>query len=1144
MEISERVGFDGEVLERLDDEALRQLGDRLAEIIDCHRQTDDGMSIAVNLLFAYANPTHEARIRQFLGEHFPDVPISTSHEVSPVWREYERASTTILDAYVKPSVGALIRECELGLGERGCRAPLSVMKSNGGQMLSDAAASTPAETVLSGLAGGIVAGRFFGERAGRSNLITLDMGGTSADVGIVADGEIGYTMDFELDFGLPISGPAIDLTTVGSGGGSIARIDEGGLLQVGPQSAGARPGPVCYDLGGEDVTVTDANLVLGRLDSERFLGGEMRLNRDKALARTRELARELGLGVEESAEAIIDLASHRMANAMRTAAIERGADPGAFDLVAFGGAGPLHASAVAESLAIDHILVPPHPGLTSALGTLLADRRVDRRWTSYYRSDVVDFAALNDRFAEMEREALGELQREGYAGEPSLLRSISVRYAGQNYESEISLQPGRFTQESLERLIDSFHARHEEVYGYAFEGDLLELIHFNVSVIGASEVPEMSGVRSDATGEPSGSRDVHFPAEGWLGTPIYTRDELPSESRLTGPAIIEETDSTTLVPPGWELTVRPDGILELESGAAERRPGITSERQIDSVTMSVINDHLVNITEEMGSHMMRSSYSPIFSESRDFSCALFNGRGEMIAQGPFSPAHLGAIVHTVRCVLAELDIETFEPGDVLLHNDPFRGGCHMPEHMLLAPLYHDGELVGFGATIGHLAEIGAMAVGSFASNATEVFQEGLRLPPVKLIRRGEPVADIWKIILTNHRTPRSSWGDLHAMIGSLRVAERRLSGILDSYGRDVVLAASHELIAYGERLTRAVIEQIPDGEYTFDDAMEDDGITDEPARMRVTVVVEGDRLTLDFTGTAPQARGPVNATYGVTTSAAYNAVFQLAGVDLPRNAGLHRCVETIAPAGTVVNVEYPGPSVGGNTETQPKIVGMILGALSSALPERVMAAEGVTSCNFLFGGIDHRTDQYYAHYHFEASGWGGRYELDGNSAQNHIHGNCRNTPVEVFETRFPFVTKEYGLIPDSGGAGRRRGGLATRRILEVVASEVTVSAMMDRVKEGAWGLFGGEPGRCAAILVRRGGESDFKTFPEAFGTVSPSKFANIALTAGDEILIDSAGGGGYGPPREREPELVTRDVEQGFVSQGCARELYGVSPAA
>jgi 5-oxoprolinase (ATP-hydrolysing) len=1131
--VRERIGWDGTVLEPLEPAALEELERAMRA---CLRDTGSDVTIAVNLLFSFANEEHEAEVERFLRERFPELPVSVSHRVSPTWRELERGSTTIADAYVKTAVSRLVSHLASGLDERGFSGSLSIMKSNGGQMLADAAVGEPVRTVLSGLAGGIVAGRAFGALAGFANVITLDMGGTSADIGIVSDGEIGYVSEIELEFGLPIAAPAIDLVTIGAGGGSIAWIDEGGLLRVGPRSAGAVPGPACYGKGGTAPTVTDANVVLGRLDPGYFLGGELALDREAATAAIDAIAGRLSLETVECALAIVEIANENMAAAIRAASVARGHDPREFELVAFGGAGPLHAAAAAASLGVRSVVIPPLPGLASAYGTLVADRRIDRRWTRYFRSDAIDLAAVNAHLDAMTREAVSALEREGHAGRPSVLRSLSMRYVGQNYERDVPLPPGQVDDEALRAVLARFHEHHHDFYGYSFPAAPVELIHFNVSAVGEVEPPAFSDLDPGPAAEPASHRTVTFAAGVASRTPVHRRDALPAGCTLHGPAVIEEPDSTILVPPGHRCTVTGKGLLVLERVAAVKH----GRRGVDAVTVSVVGDQLVSIATEMGTHMMRSSYSPIFSESRDFSCALFDRYGRMIGQGPFNPAHLGAIVETVRCVLEELGPDSLEPGDVVIHNDPYRGGCHLPEHMLLAPIYRDGRLVAFSAAIGHLAEIGAVAVGSFASTATEVFQEGLRLPPVKLVRMGESVDDLWKIILSNHRTPVNTWGDLHAMIGALGLADRRLQGLLDRRGVDFFFEVTDELLAHGESLMRRRIGGIPDGTYRFEDAMEDDGLVEAPVALRARITIEGDRAVVDYTGTDPQARGPVNATLGVAMSATINAFLQVSGAEMPRNGGAYRCLETIAPAGSAVNVRFPGPSVGGNTETQPRLVGILLGAFAEVLPDRVMAAEGATSCNFVFGGLDPRTGDQYAHYHFEASGWGGRLAHDGNSAQNHIHGNCRNTPVEVFETRFPFLVGSYALIPDSGGPGRRRGGLGVRRTMRVLAPEVTASALMDRVKAGAWGLFGGEPGRPATILVRRSHDEVFRSFRDAFGTVSPSKFAGIRLCEGDEVLIESAGGGGFGDPLEREPELVLRDAELGLVSERAARDRYGV----
>src|SRR5439155_5346190 len=319
--------------------------------------------------------------------------------------------------------------------------------------------------------------------------------------------------------------------------------------------------------------------------------------------------------------------------------------------------------------------------------------------------------------------------------------------------------------------------------------------------------------------------------------------------------------------------------------------------RLDPVSLSIVDNHLVSICREMGAAMMKTAYSPIFNEGLDFSCVIFNRDAEMIAQAEFCPSQIGAILFTVRWCIAELGLESFEEGDVIIHNDPYRGGCHMPEHMVMKPVFHRGELFGFVANIAHVAEIGGVAVGSFAATATEVYQEGLRLPPVKIMRRGEHVKDIWKVILSNHRTPKSSWGDLHAMIGSLNIAEGRLQELIDQYGAEFLEAAGNHLLDYAERWMRAEIREIPNGVYTAVDSMEDDGITNEPVWMRLKLTVKDDEIIADWTESDPQARGPVNATFVVTAAATYSAVLHVTDREIPRNSGCYRPIRLVTKPG-------------------------------------------------------------------------------------------------------------------------------------------------------------------------------------------------------------------------------------------------------
>ena len=560
----------------------------------------------------------------------------------------------------------------------------------------------------------------------------------------------------------------------------------------------------------------------------------------------------------------------------------------------------------------------------------------------------------------------------------------------------------------------------------------------------------------------------------------------------------------------------------------------------DPVTLTVIDNKLVNICKEMGTAMMTTAFSPIFSESGDLSCAIFNKHGMMIGQAEFCPAQLGAIIFTMEWAIKELGIETFEQGDIVIHNDPFRGGCHIPEHSIIKPVFYDNKLFGFVANIAHIAEVGGSAPGGFVGDATEVFQEGLRLPPIKIVKNGKDVDDVWKIILSNHRTPKATWADFKAMIGSLHLAERRLIEMLDEYGVDVTEQALNDLEILSEKRMRAEILEIPDGEYSYEDFMEDDGISDKSYKIKALVIVKGDELLVDYTGTDLQAKGPINATYGVTASATYNAVFNITDPNIPRNLGCYRPISIIAPPGTLVNVSYPGSSVGGNTETHPRIVEILFGALSKAVPSKIAASDGGTCANFVFGGIHPENGETFVQYHFEGVGWGGRYQLDGNDALIIPNGGTtsKNTPIEIFDVRYPLRTDSYSLVKDSGGPGKFRGGLGTSREWTVTADEITVSALFDRAKLKPFGLFGGQGGGLSGLYIKISGKGDWLTFSEVFKTISPSKFSNIRVKKGDKIRLVTSGGGGYGSPLERDPSKIIEDVSEGYVSLQAAKNDY------
>ncbi len=564
--------------------------------------------------------------------------------------------------------------------------------------------------------------------------------------------------------------------------------------------------------------------------------------------------------------------------------------------------------------------------------------------------------------------------------------------------------------------------------------------------------------------------------------------------------------------------------------------------RLDTVTLNIIHNALTNIASEMALVMLKTSYSTIFNEGLDFCTVLLDRNGDLIAEKNYAPAMMGAVPHTVKWAIDEKGLDDLHPGDVLIHNDCYRGGCHLPEHMMMRPLFVDDVLFGFAGNIGHVAEIGGKAPGSFSSDATDIYQEGLRLPPTKIMNRGEHVEDVWRIILSNHRTPRNTWGDFHAMIGSLETAERRMRELSQRYDLETLSAATAQLHDYSERRMRSEIAELPDGEYFADMWVEDDGVLPDPFHIQVTVTIEGDRIMADFTGTDPQVRGPMNGTVVVVAAAVYNVVFSM--VDplslIPRNSGCYRPIDFIAPAGTVVNVVHPGPCVGGNTDLQPKLIDMLIKALGQARPERSAAAAGGSSSNFLFGGVHPRTGDYYTNYHFDGQGTGATLSKDGNDGEITRHSNCRNTPVEVFEERYPFRTLNYGLAPDSGGPGAHRGGMATTRTLEVIADEITLSCLFDRAKIPAWGMEGGHDGAKSELLIQRAETTGFVDFSRAFGTVSPTKFTNVRLQRGDLVRYVTPGGGGWGDPLRRDPEDVLDDVAGGWISLKSAADDYGV----
>jgi N-methylhydantoinase B len=591
---------------------------------------------------------------------------------------------------------------------------------------------------------------------------------------------------------------------------------------------------------------------------------------------------------------------------------------------------------------------------------------------------------------------------------------------------------------------------------------------------------------------------------------------------------------------------------------ATRGDGVDADAlDVDPVTLEVVRNATAAVAEEMNATLVRTAYSPNIKERKDCSCALFDADGAMVSQAENIPVHLGAMPFSVAAAVERFD---FDPGDGVLLNDPFAGGAHLPDLTLVSPVFHEGAPVAFAANRAHHADVGGAVGGSVGAESTEIFQEGLRIPPVKLYEAGQPNEAVFDLLLANVRTPGERRGDLRAQQAANETGRRRFDDLADERDVDDLLGALASLQDYAERRMRAEIGDLPDGTYAFADVLESDGAGNEDLPVEAAVTVDGDALHVDFAGTAHQTDGPVNAPFAVTASATYYAVRTVTDPEIPANAGAYRPISLDAPGGSVVNAEPPAAVVGGNLETSQRVVDVLLGAFAEAAPERAAAAGQGTMNNVTFGGTDPRTGvpasdasgvpanevsrgsaersaaggssmrcsdgAPYTFYETQAGGFGGRAGLDGMDAV-HVHmSNTLNTPAEVLETAYPLRVEQYALRPDSAGAGEFRGGLGLRRDVRVRDHRATLSLLAERHRRAPYGLAGGEPGAPGAA--------------EVDGEPVPAKGTHD-LPPGALVSIRTPGGGGYGDPGDRDPAAVRRDLRLGKISEARARDVYGVA---
>jgi N-methylhydantoinase B len=576
---------------------------------------------------------------------------------------------------------------------------------------------------------------------------------------------------------------------------------------------------------------------------------------------------------------------------------------------------------------------------------------------------------------------------------------------------------------------------------------------------------------------------------------------------------------------------------------------IRGELKVDPITLSVIRGGMISLCYEMGEAVERSSYSPVFTEGLDFSCALFDGLAEEVALHAFDPNHMACVRYGLKSSLEEIGIENLSPGDIVFCNDPYRGGNHINDCTVYKPVFLGRNLVAFPVVRPHLLDLGGSAPGNFVGDATEIFQEGLRVPPIKLYKQGKLDESLLKFILANVRDPRAMRGDIDAVIGALSLAERRVIELVQRYGVEKWNAAAAAIKDASEKSCRQQIREIPEGKYEAEDYLDDDGVNSEPLKLKVSIYVKGDHIVADFDGSSRQAAGPINCTYAVTAGHTAIGIFHSLDLrgDVPVNEGSFRPIKVLVPPGTVLNVDYPGPCVAGNFETGPRVADLVVACLGQAVyAERTKGGCAGTQNGHVVMGVDRTSGGVWLHCQFGGGGQGARAHKDGNSGIMHWATNNKSQSVEVLETSAPVLYEDFSLVEDSGGPGKSRGGLGCRYVWRLLDKEAIVSSEADRMRFSPFGVYGGLPpkplecGHASDLKIAIGGASSFKHATELFNVKSVGKWARIRIHKNDAVETITAGGGGYGNPLERDPSLVLRDYLEEYISLDAARDTYGV----
>jgi 5-oxoprolinase (ATP-hydrolysing) len=1125
VEIDERVTANGDILTAPDPASVRE---QFAEL-----RTQRTESLAICLLHATTNAAHEQMVAKIAREVGFD-EISISHQVAPLVKIVPRGDTTVLDAYLNPVLRRYVQKMRAEMPQ----CDLRIVTSAGG--LVSAEQFSGKDSILSGPAAGVVGFSKVAQANGFSRAIGFDMGGTSTDVSRF-DG--GYEMEYETEkAGVRVVAPMMAIETVAAGGGSICRFD-GVKLTVGPDSAGADPGPACYGRGGP-LAVTDVNFFLGRIQLDRF---PFPLDRAVVEDRLQQLADEIATTTSirytlvDLADGLLRVANANMVKAIRSVSIAKGCDPREYVLVPFGGAAGQHACAVAEELEISQILHHPDAGLLSAYGIGLADHLRHRSRGVYEPYSPQTLVVVEKLIAQLQNEAVAELQNDfpdssdSSLSERCLEDKIQVRHRldlrYQGLDAYLTIDEPRDGNYAV-----AYESEHRKRYGFIYEGRHLEIVAARVEVIKRSaQVLPASRAENPARALPRPVYEkfvqVYFDGKP-RDTAVYERSTLRSGHELIGPAIVHEITSTTVIDPGWRAMVLADGSILAEKQAFDANRRVEASIKIDNnrtdpAMLEIFNNRFVGIAEQMGIILRNTASSVNVKERLDFSCALFTSRGELIANAPHIPVHLGAMGETVRCILA--DHPDLQPGDAFLTNDPYRGGSHLPDLTVVTPVFAErkvgsgewgmgnedlrltknsdfrtpnSELLFFTASRAHHAEIGGITPGSMPPFSKNLGEEGVLIRDFKLVHDGKQRFDeLRELLLAGPHPTRAvndNLADVAAQLAANVYGVRELLALVDRFSLPVVQSAVSDVQAAAETKLRHALAKLPPGRREFTDYL-DDG-----ALIKVALIQHSPfpilhspfpALTIDFTGTGPVLANNLNANRAIVTAAVMYVLRLLIDEDIPLNEGVLTPVEIVLPE-CLLNpprgetAEKCAAIVGGNVETSQRVVDVLLGALGLA------AASQGTMNNLLFG------DDTFGYYETICGGAGATPNAAGADAVHTHMTNTRLTDPEILERRYPVRLHEFAIRHHSGGAGQRRGGDGVVRTMEFLRPlEVSILSQR-RGPHPPYGLVGGEPGKFGRnLLSRRDGQPQL-----LLGR------AHFSVESGDVLTIETPGAGGWGAP--------------------------------